>query len=443
MRSWAGRRGSRFRTGWRAPWGGTCGTAAGGSGCGAVNIARITNATTERDDHAGDRRERVGRQPHRRAARRGRRARDRRRTRGAARGRAGRLRSDRSVDRPRQVDRADRVGSPFRRDQRRRDDGRRRLRDQPAGGLGAQRAGRGSGRAGGGERRGQAHDALHGLRLRRHARQLRRGRRSQPARRVRADEARRRGSGADPRPRRGGVPRSRGLQRPQGSEEVLRGDRGRFARFREAREGLRRPGGLADAGGQRGRAGDRCPPLQREGLVPLLRRDGDLPAGVLPGNRAPPGSGRIADRPGAARRSEAAGAATPQMRSAGRQGEAAAGRIGAAAHPRRPGPLSRGAPRMTEVAERAPAASPPTPARGSALAELLRYRQLVAMLVVRELKVRYKRSVLGLLWTMLNPLLLMVVYTVVFATIMRTAERNFAIFVLSGLLPWLFFSVSL
>jgi len=98
---------------------------------------------------------------------------------------------------------------------------------------------------------------------------------------------------------------------------------------------------------------------------------------------------------------------------------------------------------MTEVAERAPAAPAPTPARGSALAELLRYRQLVAVLVVRELKVRYKRSVLGLLWTMLNPLLLMVVYTVVFATIMRAAERNFAIFVLSGLLPWLFFSVSL
>jgi len=98
---------------------------------------------------------------------------------------------------------------------------------------------------------------------------------------------------------------------------------------------------------------------------------------------------------------------------------------------------------MTEMAERASAAPAPTPFRGSALAELLRYRQLVAVLVVRELKVRYKRSVLGLLWTMLNPLLLMVVYTVVFATIMRTAERNFAIFVLSGLLPWLFFSVSL
>jgi ABC-type polysaccharide/polyol phosphate export permease len=97
---------------------------------------------------------------------------------------------------------------------------------------------------------------------------------------------------------------------------------------------------------------------------------------------------------------------------------------------------------MTELAERAQAAAPPTPARKSALAELLQYRELVALLVVRELKVRYKRSVLGLLWTMLNPLLLMVVYTVVFATIMRAPQRNFAIFLLSGLLPWLFFSTS-
>ena len=97
---------------------------------------------------------------------------------------------------------------------------------------------------------------------------------------------------------------------------------------------------------------------------------------------------------------------------------------------------------MTELVERAQAAAPPTPARKSAIAELLQYRELVALLVVRELKVRYKRSVLGLLWTMLNPLLLMVVYTVVFATIMRAPQRNFAIFLLSGLLPWLFFSTS-
>jgi len=97
---------------------------------------------------------------------------------------------------------------------------------------------------------------------------------------------------------------------------------------------------------------------------------------------------------------------------------------------------------MTELAESGPAATSPLPARRSALADLLNYRQLIVLLVVRELKVRYKRSVFGILWTMLNPLLLMVVYTVVFATIMRSPQRNFAIFLLSALLPWLFFSVA-
>jgi len=83
------------------------------------------------------------------------------------------------------------------------------------------------------------------------------------------------------------------------------------------------------------------------------------------------------------------------------------------------------------------------PVRPSRMAELWRFRQLVALLVVRELKVRYKRSVLGLLWTMLNPLLLMVVYAVVFTTILRAAQPNFSIFLLAGLLPWLYFSTAL
>ncbi len=82
-------------------------------------------------------------------------------------------------------------------------------------------------------------------------------------------------------------------------------------------------------------------------------------------------------------------------------------------------------------------------AHKSALRELYDFRQLIGLLVVRELKVRYKRSVLGLLWTMLNPLLLMVVYTVVFTTIMPSSLPNFSIFLLSALLPWLFFSTSL
>jgi lipopolysaccharide transport system permease protein len=97
---------------------------------------------------------------------------------------------------------------------------------------------------------------------------------------------------------------------------------------------------------------------------------------------------------------------------------------------------------MSELAETAPSAGALAPSRRSSLAELLQYRQLIAMLVVRELKVRYKRSLFGLLWTMLNPLLLMVVYTVVFATIMKAPQRNFSIFLLSGLLPWLFFSIA-
>ncbi len=97
---------------------------------------------------------------------------------------------------------------------------------------------------------------------------------------------------------------------------------------------------------------------------------------------------------------------------------------------------------MTELTEGAPAAGTFTTARRSPLRELIQYRQLVAMLVIRELKVRYKRSIFGLLWTMLNPLLLMVVYTIVFSTIMRAPQRNFAIFLLSGLLPWLFFNIA-
>jgi ABC-type polysaccharide/polyol phosphate export permease len=81
--------------------------------------------------------------------------------------------------------------------------------------------------------------------------------------------------------------------------------------------------------------------------------------------------------------------------------------------------------------------------RKSALRELYDFRQLIGLLVMRELKVRYKRSVFGLLWTMINPLLLMVVYTVVFTTIMPSGLHNFSVFLLSALLPWLFFSTSL
>ena len=78
------------------------------------------------------------------------------------------------------------------------------------------------------------------------------------------------------------------------------------------------------------------------------------------------------------------------------------------------------------------------------LNELLRYRELIENLVMRDLKVRYKGSVLGFLWSLLNPLLLMVVFTVVFTLLAPNAAiPKFPAFLLCALLPWNFFSSSM
>ncbi|MCL4487657.1 MAG: ABC transporter permease [Chloroflexi bacterium] len=75
-------------------------------------------------------------------------------------------------------------------------------------------------------------------------------------------------------------------------------------------------------------------------------------------------------------------------------------------------------------------------------AELFRYRDLLVSLVRRDLTVRYKRSALGFLWTMLNPLLTMLVMTVVFSTAFGSTQKHYAVYVLSGLLLWIYFSQS-
>lgn len=78
------------------------------------------------------------------------------------------------------------------------------------------------------------------------------------------------------------------------------------------------------------------------------------------------------------------------------------------------------------------------------LRDTYRYRELIWALALKELKIRYKRSVLGFLWALLNPMLLMLVLTVVFSSIMPQAQiSHYAIFILSALLPWTFFSQSL
>ncbi len=75
------------------------------------------------------------------------------------------------------------------------------------------------------------------------------------------------------------------------------------------------------------------------------------------------------------------------------------------------------------------------------LRELLRYRELILSLTARELKVRYKNSVLGFFWTLLNPLGMMLVFTVVFTVLMPGGNiEKYPIFLLCGLLPWNFFS---
>jgi lipopolysaccharide transport system permease protein len=75
--------------------------------------------------------------------------------------------------------------------------------------------------------------------------------------------------------------------------------------------------------------------------------------------------------------------------------------------------------------------------------ELIQSRGLVQMLVVRDLKSRYRGSVLGLVWTLLNPLLYMCIYVLVFSVYMRMAMERYAAFFLCGFLPWIWFSSSL
>lgn len=74
--------------------------------------------------------------------------------------------------------------------------------------------------------------------------------------------------------------------------------------------------------------------------------------------------------------------------------------------------------------------------------ELLAYRDLVVLLVARDLKVRYRRSTLGFLWTMLQPLLMMSILSAVFSYAFRVDLPGYPVYVLSGLLFWNFFSQS-
>jgi ABC-2 type transport system permease protein len=71
------------------------------------------------------------------------------------------------------------------------------------------------------------------------------------------------------------------------------------------------------------------------------------------------------------------------------------------------------------------------------------YRDLVAALVARDLKVRYRRSAIGFVWTMLQPLLMMVVFQLIFSSLFRFKIDNYPVYALAGVLFWNFFSQSI
>jgi ABC-type polysaccharide/polyol phosphate export permease len=74
------------------------------------------------------------------------------------------------------------------------------------------------------------------------------------------------------------------------------------------------------------------------------------------------------------------------------------------------------------------------------LVEAWRYRDLILQFIARDIRTRYKRSVLGIVWTMLNPLLMMIVLTIVFSNLFRFDLPYYPVYLLSALVLWTFVS---
>ena len=114
--------------------------------------------------------------------------------------------------------------------------------------------------------------------------------------------------------------------------------------------------------------------------------------------------------------------------------------------------VTRGDRRAAVLAERAALARPAPrstrqlPARSRRIRRRVEdppYRDLAWELVRRELRVRYRRSLIGLAWSMLQPLLMMIVLHIAFSTLFRFKVDNYAVYALSGILFWNFFSQSI
>jgi ABC-2 type transport system permease protein len=82
------------------------------------------------------------------------------------------------------------------------------------------------------------------------------------------------------------------------------------------------------------------------------------------------------------------------------------------------------------------------PRSDSVWAKVWRQRELVRILVARDLKVRYKRSILGFLWTLLNPLITIAIFSFVFSKIFSAFYHQYKLYMFSGVLIWNFFSLA-
>ena len=74
---------------------------------------------------------------------------------------------------------------------------------------------------------------------------------------------------------------------------------------------------------------------------------------------------------------------------------------------------------------------------------LYRYRELLKTSVSKEVRGKYKNSILGVLWSFLNPLLQIAVYALVFPLIVKSSETNYTVFICCGLIPWNFFATAI
>jgi lipopolysaccharide transport system permease protein len=103
------------------------------------------------------------------------------------------------------------------------------------------------------------------------------------------------------------------------------------------------------------------------------------------------------------------------------------------------------APSATELSNSVTIILPPSGWQLINVAELWKFRELVGFLIWRDVKVRYKQTVLGAAWAVLQPAMMMVVFTIFFSRMAKVSAGDipYPLFVYAGLLPWTFFSTSM